>query len=204
MGVRFDRRIAALVACRSRAAAVIMAGAPPPPVMPSMPFKPELAHLALAGTASLADDLDSTARPPTLAPVPLLLTPLLRARVLADKMVVHLRDRRKIFGILRSFDQFANVVLEEAFERVIVGKRYADVPLGLYVIRGENVVLLGQIVRARALPAIQHLFFSVARRFAFAPPRPHDLTPSRPYDTTVCARARGRTRPRRPSRRARC
>ena len=33
----------------------------------------------------------------------------------------------------------------QAFERVIFEKRYADVPLGLYVIRGENVVLLGQI-----------------------------------------------------------
>ena len=50
--------------------------------------------------------------------------------------------------MMRSFDQFANVVLEEAVERVVVGKRYADVPLGLYVIRGENVVLLGQMVRA--------------------------------------------------------
>jgi small nuclear ribonucleoprotein (snRNP)-like protein len=66
-------------------------------------------------------------------------------------MLVQLRDGRKIIGILRSFDQFANVVLEEAVERVIIDKRYADVPLGLYVIRGENVVLLGQIVRAQAL-----------------------------------------------------
>ena len=61
-------------------------------------------------------------------------------------MLVQLRDQRKIIGIMRSFDQFANIVLEEAVERVIVGKRFADVPLGLYVIRGENVVLLGQIV----------------------------------------------------------
>eukprot|EP00967_Tisochrysis_lutea_P157325 scaffold319029_cov40-Tisochrysis_lutea.AAC.1 len=57
-----------------------------------------------------------------------------------------LRDGRKIIGTMRSFDQFANVVLEHAFERVIVGKKFADVPLGLYVIRGENVVLLGQLV----------------------------------------------------------
>ena len=63
-------------------------------------------------------------------------------------MLVQLRDGRKIIGILRSFDQFANIVLEEAVERVVVGKRFADVPLGLYVIRGENVVLLGQMVRA--------------------------------------------------------
>ena len=61
---------------------------------------------------------------------------------------LQLRDGRKIIGIMRSFDQFANVVLEEAVERIIVGKKFADVPLGLYVIRGENVVLLGPIVRA--------------------------------------------------------
>lgn len=40
----------------------------------------------------------------------------------------------------------ANVVLEGACERVIVGDLYCDVPLGLYVIRGENVVLIGELV----------------------------------------------------------
>ena len=85
----------------------------------------DLKHLALTGTACLAHDLDT-------------------------KNLVQLRDGRKIIGILRSFDQFANIVLEEAVERIIVDKRYADVPLGLYVIRGENVVLIGQIVRATA------------------------------------------------------
>jgi small nuclear ribonucleoprotein (snRNP)-like protein len=70
------------------------------------------------------------------------------ARCSAAKTLVQLRDGRKIIGIMRSFDQFANVVLEEAFERIIFGGRFADVPLGLYVIRGENVVLLGQIVRS--------------------------------------------------------
>lgn len=40
----------------------------------------------------------------------------------------------------------ANVVLEGACERVIVGDLYCDIPLGLYVIRGENVVLIGELV----------------------------------------------------------
>jgi hypothetical protein len=40
----------------------------------------------------------------------------------------------------------ANVVLQGACERVIVGELYCDVPLGLYVIRGENVVLIGELV----------------------------------------------------------
>ncbi|KAL0719495.1 hypothetical protein Bca4012_068819 [Brassica carinata] len=47
-------------------------------------------------------------------------------------------------GTLCSFDQFANAVLEGAWERVIVGEQYCDIPLGLYVIRGENVVLVGK------------------------------------------------------------
>lgn len=48
-------------------------------------------------------------------------------------------------GILRSFDQFANAVLEGACERAIVGDLYCDIHLGLYVIRGENVVLIGEL-----------------------------------------------------------
>ncbi|XP_048448048.1 sm-like protein LSM1B isoform X1 [Pyrus x bretschneideri] len=63
----------------------------------------------------------------------------------AEKLLVLLRDSRKLLGILRSFDQFANAVLEGACERVIVGDLYCDIPLGLYVIRGENVVLIGEL-----------------------------------------------------------
>ncbi len=52
----------------------------------------------------------------------------------------------------RSFDQFANLVLETAIERIVVGYLYAEKPLGLYVVRGENVVLLGEIDDARDPP----------------------------------------------------
>lgn len=67
------------------------------------------------------------------------------ASYLDRKLLVLLRDGRKLLGILRSFDQFANAVLEGACERVIVGDIYSDIPLGLYVIRGENVVLVGEL-----------------------------------------------------------
>ncbi|KAJ4959535.1 hypothetical protein NE237_026646 [Protea cynaroides] len=67
------------------------------------------------------------------------------ASYLDKKLLVLLRDGRKLLGILRSFDQFANAVLEGACERVIVGDLYCDIPLGLYVIRGENVVLIGEL-----------------------------------------------------------
>ncbi|EOA31711.1 hypothetical protein CARUB_v10014920mg [Capsella rubella] len=69
------------------------------------------------------------------------------ASYLDRKLLVLLRDGRKLMGTLRSFDQFANAVLEGACERVIVGEQYCDIPLGLYVIRGENVVLIGELVR---------------------------------------------------------
>ncbi|GAB4838109.1 Sm-like protein lsm1b [Ancistrocladus abbreviatus] len=67
------------------------------------------------------------------------------ATYLDRKLLVLLRDGRKLLGTLRSFDQFANVVLEGACERVIVGELYCDIPLGLYIIRGENVVLIGEL-----------------------------------------------------------
>ncbi|OEL28750.1 Sm-like protein LSM1B [Dichanthelium oligosanthes] len=71
-----------------------------------------------------------------------------------EKLIVLLRDGRKLLGTLCSFDQFANVVLQGACERVIVGEQYCDVPLGLYVIRGENVVLIGELDREKdELPA---------------------------------------------------
>lgn len=67
------------------------------------------------------------------------------ANYLDKKLLVLLRDGRKLLGTLRSFDQFANAVLEGACERVVVGDLYCDIPLGLYVIRGENVVLIGEL-----------------------------------------------------------
>ncbi|XP_010552248.1 PREDICTED: sm-like protein LSM1B [Tarenaya hassleriana] len=67
------------------------------------------------------------------------------ASYLDRKLLVLLRDGKKLMGTLRSFDQFANAVLEGACERVIVGNDYCDIPLGLYVIRGENVVLIGEL-----------------------------------------------------------
>ncbi|KAM7513070.1 hypothetical protein LguiB_011945 [Lonicera macranthoides] len=67
------------------------------------------------------------------------------ASYLDKKLLVLLQDGRKLLGILCSFDQYANVVLQDTCERAIVGDLYCDIPLGLYVIRGENVVLLGEL-----------------------------------------------------------
>ena len=40
-------------------------------------------------------------------------------------------------------------MLEGAVERHVVGTQYGDVPLGLYILRGENIVLLGEIDDAK-------------------------------------------------------
>ncbi|CAH1258698.1 U6 snRNA-associated Sm-like protein LSm1 [Branchiostoma lanceolatum] len=61
------------------------------------------------------------------------------------KLLVVLRDGRTLIGFLRSIDQFANLVLHKTIERIHVGKQYGDIPRGIFVVRGENVVLLGEI-----------------------------------------------------------
>ena len=43
----------------------------------------------------------------------------------------------------------ANFVLQDAVERIHHGRLFAEVPRGLFLVRGENVVLLGEIVRLR-------------------------------------------------------
>ncbi|KAI9832343.1 MAG: hypothetical protein M1826_002029 [Phylliscum demangeonii] len=61
------------------------------------------------------------------------------------KLMVVLRDGRKLIGVLRSWDQFANLVLQDTVERIFIHELYADVPRGIYMVRGENVLLLGEI-----------------------------------------------------------
>ncbi|KAK7747995.1 hypothetical protein SLS53_001247 [Cytospora paraplurivora] len=76
------------------------------------------------------------------------------------KLMVALRDGRKLLGILRSWDQFANLVLQSTVERIFVPPEavprdhpsaatqrglYADIQQGVFMIRGENVMLLGEI-----------------------------------------------------------
>jgi len=60
-------------------------------------------------------------------------------------MLVILRDGKKLHGVLRSYDQFANLVLEDTVERIYHGSEFAEKWLGIFLIRGENVVLLGEI-----------------------------------------------------------
>ncbi|KAL6434927.1 u6 snrna-associated sm-like protein lsm1-like protein [Lasius niger] len=59
--------------------------------------------------------------------------------------MVLLRDGRTLIGYLKSVDQFANIVLQSTIERIHVGQEYGDIPRGIFIVRGENVVLLGEI-----------------------------------------------------------
>ncbi|KAF3851077.1 hypothetical protein F7725_012849 [Dissostichus mawsoni] len=65
------------------------------------------------GTASLIDDIDK-------------------------KHLVLLRDGRTLIGYLRSIDQFANLVFHQTVERIHVGKKFGDIPRGIFIVRGEN------------------------------------------------------------------
>uniref|UniRef100_A0A7S2MNL0 U6 snRNA-associated Sm-like protein LSm1 n=1 Tax=Helicotheca tamesis TaxID=374047 RepID=A0A7S2MNL0_9STRA len=70
------------------------------------------------------------------------------------RVLIVLRDGRHLVGVLRSFDQFSNMVLEDTSERRIYHQNkdkkdpvcyYTDVKLGLYLVRGDSMVLLGEV-----------------------------------------------------------
>ncbi|GFS31486.1 u6 snRNA-associated Sm-like protein LSm1 [Trichonephila clavipes] len=73
------------------------------------------------------------------------------------KIMVELRDGRVLIGYLRSIDQFANLVLHRTVERIHVDSRYGEIPLGVFIVRGDNVVLLGEFDddRDRATKLVQ-------------------------------------------------
>ncbi|KAJ9603064.1 hypothetical protein H2200_012359 [Cladophialophora chaetospira] len=105
--------------------------------------------------------------PPTQGPPqlpPQMFTTAAQLLDLTDKkLLLVLRDGRKIFGVLRSWDQFANLVLTETRERYFVTTApsqpshadstlaqnvrhlYCDIPRGTYLVRGENVLMLGEV-----------------------------------------------------------
>lgn len=62
------------------------------------------------------------------------------------KLMIVLRDGRKLIGVLRSWDQFGNLVLQDTVERLFAKELWADIERGLFLVRGENVSILGEIV----------------------------------------------------------
>ncbi|KAF4583445.1 hypothetical protein EYR38_002196 [Pleurotus pulmonarius] len=80
-----------------------------------------------------------------------------------------LQDGRAIVGIMAGFDQKSNVVLSESKERVYsMEEGVEEIPLGLYLVKGDMIVLIGEIdealdkavdlstIRAEAIPPIRY------------------------------------------------
>lgn len=40
----------------------------------------------------------------------------------------------------------ANLLLQDTIERIHVGNQFGDIPRGIFIVRGENMVLCGEIV----------------------------------------------------------
>lgn len=56
------------------------------------------------------------------------------------------------------FRRPANLVLHNTVERIYVGRKFGDIHRGIFLVRGENVVLLGEIVSENTT----YLFLSVS------------------------------------------
>ncbi|ORZ37323.1 hypothetical protein BCR44DRAFT_129392 [Catenaria anguillulae PL171] len=89
-----------------------------------------------AGGNASATDLAQALLPPGSAA----LLDLIDKRVL-----VLLRDGRLLVGILRSYDHFANLVFQDTVERIAAGDVFGGIDRGVFVVRGENVVMLGEV-----------------------------------------------------------
>jgi U6 snRNA-associated Sm-like protein LSm1 len=87
--------------------------------------------------------------------------------MLVEKVSVCLRDDKFIQGVMRSYDNYGktdptpgpnnmltqrpagNIVVKDSIERIYchAQKLFADVPRGMFIIRGENIAMIGEIVR---------------------------------------------------------
>ncbi|KAI5170783.1 U6 snRNA-associated Sm-like protein LSm1 [Nematocida sp. LUAm3] len=61
---------------------------------------------------------------------------------LDKEVVVGLRDGSYVYGTLRSFDQYHNVLLENTKEICVIEGEYTEETSEVYMLRGENMVLL--------------------------------------------------------------
>lgn len=54
-------------------------------------------------------------------------------------------EGRIIVGTLKGFDQTVNLILDDSHERVYSSTGVEQVTLGLYIVRGDNVALIGEV-----------------------------------------------------------
>lgn len=62
---------------------------------------------------------------------------------LEQSVVVLLRDGRYLYGLMKSFDQFNSIALDMVIERIFHGMKYAERKREMFVIRGENISMIG-------------------------------------------------------------
>ncbi|EEB06764.1 U6 snRNP-associated protein Lsm8 [Schizosaccharomyces japonicus yFS275] len=68
------------------------------------------------------------------------------AEFVEQQVEVITNDGRCVLGSLRGFDQTTNLILSNSKERLISWDQETEViPLGLYIIRGENVAMVGLV-----------------------------------------------------------
>ncbi|XP_064630902.1 small nuclear ribonucleoprotein G-like isoform X2 [Lineus longissimus] len=64
------------------------------------------------------------------------------------KLTLKINGKRKVQGVLRGFDPFMNVVLDDAYEeRKTEDNRTELASIGMVVIRGNSVILLESMER---------------------------------------------------------
>jgi len=62
------------------------------------------------------------------------------------RVLLILQDGRAIVGVMAGFDQKSNVVLSDSKERVYsIDEGVEEIPLGLYLVKGDMIVLIGEI-----------------------------------------------------------
>lgn len=67
-------------------------------------------------------------------------------RTLTGIICVITNDGRNIVGVLKGFDQTTNIILQECHERVFSTTAGVEqVPLGLYIVRGDNIAVIGEM-----------------------------------------------------------
>ncbi|KAL1756293.1 hypothetical protein FB107DRAFT_211783 [Schizophyllum commune] len=85
------------------------------------------------------------------------------------RVLLVLQDGRTIVGVLAGFDQKSNIILSECRERVYsMDEGVEEIPLGLYIVKGDMICLIGEIdsdrdaaidistIRAEPIPPIRY------------------------------------------------
>jgi U6 snRNA-associated Sm-like protein LSm8 len=66
------------------------------------------------------------------------------------RVLLVLQDGRAIVGVLAGYDQKSNVVLSDSKERIYsIDEGVEEVPLGLYLVKGDMIILIGEIDEER-------------------------------------------------------